>query len=500
MNSTTNHESMAPNRRMAHLGRGPRLTLLFAVLLMAASLAQVIYRYTLPTDGWYSEENPDGAYWEYYANLTGAESGLQPGDHLLGVAGQPLVAADYAEMRSSWVAGNTVNYHVERGGQRLQIAVSLVHWTPRLLVQSVRVDPSGFISMLGTAVLVAVGFLAFFRRPYDPAARALLIFVSALGANEISGLVPDGVYIAFFPVAAITTGLFSYIIFGTLIFPALLAFTLVFPRPKPIVERHPWLVYTPFLLGAFILAALLGDTGAWQLGWGGSLAMVLVSMVSLLHSTVTMRDTVSRAQLFWAVGGLVLGLGLFTLNFPAAFGWVSPLWAYRLSLIGNLGIPVIGLGLAMAVLRYRLFDIDVIIRRTTSYALLTALLGLVYFGSVVVFQRLLAPLTGESTAAVVLSTLLIAALFLPLRRRVQDIIDRRFFRRKYDAQKTLEAFAATVRNETDLDALTAELVRVIQETMEPESVTVWLREPTPDGQRHWWASSPLPVERDTRRG
>ena len=216
--------------------------------------------------------------------------------------------------------------------------------------------------------------------------------------------------------------------------------------------------------------------------------MLLASIVSLLHSAVTMRDAVSRAQLLWAIGGLILGLGLFALNYPAAFEWVSPVWAYRFSVVANLGIPVLGLALAMAVLRYRLFDIDVIIRRTTSYALLTALLGLVYFGSVVVFQRLLAPLTGESTAAVVLSTLLIAALFLPLRRRVQDTIDRRFFRRKYDAQKTLEAFAATVRNETDLDALTAELVRVIQETMEPENVTVWLREPTADGPRRWWAS------------
>ncbi|MEZ4539688.1 MAG: hypothetical protein R3C43_06855 [Chloroflexota bacterium] len=270
MNNTVSREPIAPNSRMRHLDWGQRLILWCAVLLMATSAAQVAYRYTLPTDGWYSEEDLDSAYWEYYANLTGAESGLQPGDHVLGVAGQPLVAADYAEMRSSWVAGNTVNYDVERGGQRLQIAVPLVHWTPRLFVQSVRVDPSGLISTLGIAVLVAVGFLAFFRRPYDPAARALLIFVSALGANEISGLVPDGFYRDFFPVAAITTGLFSYIIFGTLIFPALLAFTLVFPRPKPIVERHPWLVYTPFLLGAFILAALLGDTGVWQLGWGES--------------------------------------------------------------------------------------------------------------------------------------------------------------------------------------------------------------------------------------
>ncbi|MEZ4517229.1 MAG: hypothetical protein R3C44_10450 [Chloroflexota bacterium] len=128
-------------------------------------------------------------------------------------------------------------------------------------------------------------------------------------------------------------------------------------------------------------------------------------------------------------------------------------------------------------MRYRLFDIDVIIRRTTSYAILTGLLLLVYFGSVIILQRLLSPITGESTVAVVLSTLLIAALFLPLRRRVQEVIDRRFFRQKYDAEQVMAEFAATVRDETDLDALTAELVRVIQETMQPEFVSVWLKEP-----------------------
>ncbi len=98
-----------------------------------------------------------------------------------------------------------------------------------------------------------------------------------------------------------------------------------------------------------------------------------------------------------------------------------------------------------------------------------------YFGSIVVLQQLLTPFTGDSDVAVVLSTLLIAALFLPLRRRVQDVIDRRFFRRKYNAEKVLAQFAATVRDETDLDALTAELVRVVQETMQPESVSLWLK-------------------------
>ena len=122
-------------------------------------------------------------------------------------------------------------------------------------------------------------------------------------------------------------------------------------------------------------------------------------------------------------------------------------------------------------------------RRTAGYAILTALLLLVYFGSVIILQRLFSELTGQgSTLATILSTLLIAALFLPLRRRVQHWIDRRFYRRKYDAQKTLEQFATTARDETDLDRLTAELMRVIQETMEPASVSVWLK-PASDERR-----------------
>ena len=141
-----------------------------------------------------------------------------------------------------------------------------------------------------------------------------------------------------------------------------------------------------------------------------------------------------------------------------------------------LAIPA---GLGISLLRYRMFDVDTVIRKTAVYGALTVLLALTYFGIVILMQRVLAPVTGESTIAVVLSTLLIAALFLPLRRRVQDAIDRRFYRRKYDAEKVLAAFAATARDETDLDALTAELIRVIQDTMQPESVSIWLRETHP---------------------
>ena len=463
--------------------RAAGLSLAFAVLILLASTAQLVYRYFLPTDGWYIvNDELSTANFLYFANLVGVPSGLASTDVVTGVEGRPLGEYPLGEAPPFWYAGNVVRYDIRRSGVPLTVDVPIVHWTPVSLFRSLTAAPSLLINFLGPLLLAAIGFLAFLKRPEDPAARALLIFVSVITAQAISAVLPDGLSTSFDPLGQLLAGFFSYMIFGVLLAPALLSFMLVFPRPKTIIVRHPWLAYTPFLIGGLILAALL-ITGAWQPGWVGTMLMLLAALISLGHSALTMRDSVSRAQLLWAFGGFALGIGLFLFNFPAAFGWVGDA-AYGFTVVSSLGIPVMGLGLAIAVLRYRLFDIGVIIRRTTAYAILTALLALVYFGSVVVLQQFLTPLTGDSAPAVVLSTLLIAALFLPLRRRVQDLIDRRFFRQKYDVEKTLAAFAATVRNETDLDALTVELVRVIQETMQPEFASVWLcpvesRETTP---------------------
>ena len=138
-----------------------------------------------------------------------------------------------------------------------------------------------------------------------------------------------------------------------------------------------------------------------------------------------------------------------------------------------LGLPA---AIGIAVLRYRLYDVDLIINRTLVYGALTITLASIYLGGVVLLQSLLRAITGqESELAVVASTLVIAALFNPLRRRVQAFIDRRFYRRKYDAAKTLAAFSAKLRDETDLDALSDELVSVVRETVQPEHVSMWLR-------------------------
>ena len=140
------------------------------------------------------------------------------------------------------------------------------------------------------------------------------------------------------------------------------------------------------------------------------------------------------------------------------------------------------MAIGFAVLKYRLYDIDLIINRTLVYGSLTAMLLVVYLGGVTATQTLFQTFTGQEDLpqlAIVVSTLVIAALFNPLRRRVQSFIDRRFYRRKYDARKTLEGFSARLRNETDLDGLNAELVTVVRETMQPEHVYLWLRPDTP---------------------
>ena len=143
---------------------------------------------------------------------------------------------------------------------------------------------------------------------------------------------------------------------------------------------------------------------------------------------------------------------------------------------------LIPLSIGIAVLRSRLFDIDIVINRTLVYGSLTVSLAVVYFGGVTVTQAIFRALTGQEQQpqlAIVISTLVIAALFNPLRQRIQSFIDRRFYRSKYDAIKTLEAFSVKLRDETDLSALSAELVGVVRETMQPAHVSLWLRQDTP---------------------
>ena len=205
-------------------------------------------------------------------------------------------------------------------------------------------------------------------------------------------------------------------------------------------------------------------------------ALVLAAAASLLLRLRHAKG-LERQQIKWlAFAGAVAAIGgpITYVGGPAA---MSMLWVQRFGLalivVGFAGVPI---AMSIAILKYRLYDIDILINRTLVYGSLTAILIALYFTVIVVLQRIFVLLTGQqSTLAVVASTLMIAALFNPLRRRIQSFIDRRFYRRKYDARKTLEEFSAKLRDETDLQMLNNDLVGVVKETMQPTHVSLWLR-------------------------
>jgi hypothetical protein len=207
-------------------------------------------------------------------------------------------------------------------------------------------------------------------------------------------------------------------------------------------------------------------------------ALGIVAAASLFARMRRARG-VERLQIKWfayATVVLVAGAVLaFTISEATGVQLLGEL-GFLLTMVGLAGLPM---AIGIAVLRYRLYNIDRIINRTLVYGSLTAMLLAVYVGGIVLLQRIFVLLTGEkSTLAVVASTLLIAALFTPLRRRIQSFIDRSFYRRKYDAAKTLEGFSMKLRDETDLDALSNDLVGVVRQTMQPAHVSLWLRSDT----------------------
>jgi hypothetical protein len=187
----------------------------------------------------------------------------------------------------------------------------------------------------------------------------------------------------------------------------------------------------------------------------------------------------ARLQLKWFawVGGVMI-VGFLLASITAALGDDSPL-----AVVGNIGWPVglfaliVGIPVAtgVAVLRYRLYEIDVVINRTLVYGLLTATLAAAYLGSVLLLQLALGPVTSGSSLAVAVSTLGVAALFRPARARIQNVVDRRFYRHKYDAARTLEDFSVRLRDQVDLDELGGELRGVVRDTMQPTHVSLWLR-------------------------
>ena len=340
---------------------------------------------------------------------------------------------------------------------------------------------AGFRVILGL-VPITLGLLIFARKRSEPIALLVSLFLVTFGmvGEAVSALA------AAYPVFHIPAVMLEFISAGVM----LPLFFGLFPNGR-MVPRLYWVVVAYFGIGYFVQVTLGLVDSASPLGafwsWTGWLSVLLGGVAAQIYRFLRVSTPVERQQTRWVLFGLgVIAVSMLSIlaytcitGDPTIGTTADPDLPRRFIFLVmlNLIFEVIFLSIGLAILRSNLFDIDVIIRKTLIYTAVTALLALVYFGGVVLLQRLFSALTGvaQSPLAVVVSTLAIAALFTPLRRRIQDGIDRRFFRKKYDAQQVLAQFAQTARDETDLDTLTTELARVVQETLQPERVSVWLR-------------------------
>ena len=221
-----------------------------------------------------------------------------------------------------------------------------------------------------------------------------------------------------------------------------------------------------------------------------TLTFLCIGIGAQLYRYRRVSGLTQRQQTKWVIFGMLaaglgaVGFGLVINSSPILAEFGSP-YAFVFETGILISMLLIPLSIGVAILHSRLWDVDIAINRALVYGSLTAALVALYLGGIVVLQRVFVALTGEkSPLAIVASTLLIAALFNPLRRRVQAFVDRRFYRSKYDARKTLEAFSAKLRDETDLNALRDDLVGVVRETMQPAHVSLWLRPDTPPKGEH----------------
>jgi hypothetical protein len=369
--------------------------------------------------------------------------------------------------------GDRLTYQVVRDGQALKVPVTL----RRAEVADRLLQSWGTILFVVT-LFVVVAYL-YARRP-GPATGALLVLGSGLLSSDLA------VELGVSAVDARGGPVLWLYVFNTQVtyvvgWSGLLAFAVLFPRPWAPLVRHRWLLWVVCAapLALVVACGLAALPGVGLTRWVGrviaaetfvSVAMLGTGIVVAMVRYLTATDPTGRQQLKWLAGGAFVSGAL------ALVVWFLPELVFGESLLpagwlGFSGLPLVA-GLTVAVLRYRLFDVDRIISRTVAYGLLTLLLGGGYAAVVLGLGQLLG---HQSSLVVAAATLAVAALFQPARRRVQALMDRRFNRRHYDTTRTVAAFSARLREQVDLDTLSAELLTVAEQTMQPTQVSLWLR-------------------------
>jgi len=406
-----------------------RTRLAAALSWILLCLALLVYRVTLPTDGWMAVE-PDGFDSNgviYRQNVLGLPSDLQPGDWVTAIHGVPIVNGLYIApegLQSAWKAGGSVEYTVQRAGQTVLIQVPLGRWSAaQVLGATVFANMSTLSTWLGLLIFVAVSFYACWRRPDLPAATALMFLAAFVFSIFLyMNILPLSTTDVLDPLANVGAVSATLLTFSLLLPPALIRFGLTFPHPKPVLKKQPWLVYLPYLAGAGVIGAFA--LRVYVAGWLWVGCAMLITLGLLVHNAVTMRDSISRGQMRWALGGTLFGLGLFGLTFLNFLfvGSSASVLGQLLATLSNLGFPVMGIGLAVAVLRYQLFNLERIVNRALVYFGLTLSVILLYV-LVVGYLSYLFQAQGNLFISLA-ATGVVAVMFAPLHRALQRAVNR----------------------------------------------------------------------------
>jgi hypothetical protein len=333
-------------------------------------------------------------------------------------------------------------------------------------------------------VFATIGGLIFLRKPGDPVALLVALMLVTWGpGNDIMVLTPG----ALLPPEPLTWWHWPFVLIEYIAFMSWMLFFYLFPSGRFVPRGARWLA-----VGWIVFAGLwnfFGATPLAPLNWPKPLFAVAIAVlwgsfpVCQVYRYRRASDAVQRQQTKWVVFGVAVAVVGFLLTLVAVGPPPVDLPQEQVGrglasmLLMDLFVLAIPVSIGVAVLKYRLFDIDRLINRTLVYGLLTAILGLGYIGAVLILSQVLGQ--DRSNLAVAGATLAVAALFQPARRRIQQAVDRRFNRGKYNVAQTIEAFNARLRNEVDLDKLATELLAVVDQTMEPTRVSLWLRPSAP---------------------
>ena len=451
---------------------GRWVTILVVIFVLVFGTVSALYRHSLPTDGWAMGEAGDVTF---LRNLAGLNPQIQRGDVLVSVEGIPagFESIGDSDLLKRVQAGKTLTYHINRGGEDLDMSVVIGHWPSGSDFWAAYLTPGEIFNLISTIIQFGLAVFIFFRKPNDPASGSLLLTMATFASLTITEVIPFGYITWLDPTADFLQTRLANILLMSLFPYSIVRFAMTFPRPKPVYLRFPWLPVAVGAVGLALVVLLPNSPFSWF--W---FVLSFVSAIGILvHNAFTMRDAVSQAQIRWGVGGFVLGFGTLALMFLLNTTGIVTIPQESFDVVGSWVFMIMIAMIAVAILRYRLYDIDVIIRRTIQYTLVTGILALTYFGGIVIIQGILGPITGSESSPIVtvITTLGIAASSIPYATVSRILLTDVLSRQKYDAEQTLARFAATARDDVDMDKLTAALLGVVEETMQPEKVSLWLK-------------------------